>query len=423
MKKIFLTVIAVILAVMTCSLVIICGCGKEDEFPTWDISNGSKITASFSDNGKYGFILTVEGSGKMKDYSSAKDAPWYSKSGRVTDIVVSDGITYIGNNSFTNCAAKTVVLPRSVTGAGENAFSANARVYAYSKITAAAYVYSETEPTSAGNYWHYVDGAIAIWPNLSGARKILFIGNSYTYYNALPVLFKKVANGAGVEVEVNSVTVGSRRFSEWGNPANDYGKLVEAELTKTNDYDIIVLQDRSVSPLSEYNASLTGLKALANRIAETQVNCSVYLYQTWGNPSSQGNYGGSIPAMEARLRTAYENMATEIGASVSYVGKAFTYVYETYDLATQGKNSDKWLYQSDNSHPTFMGSYLAACVHAATMLGIDPRTSTYNGEVDAELTAGFRAIWEGYNTSYSVGIDEATATLMKEIAYSIVNSN
>ena len=401
MKKIFLTFIAVILAVTTCSIGILCGCGKEEEFPTWDISNGgSKITASFSDNGKYGYILTVEGSGKMKDYSSAKDAPWYSKSGRVTDVVISDKITYIGDNSFTNCAVKSVVVPESVTDAGKDVFPESAKVYAYAQITAAAYVYSETEPTAQGNFWHYVEGKVTVWDSVGVAhKKILFIGNSYTYYNDMPEkIFKPLVTAAGADVEVTSITEGSRRFSEWADPSNQYGARVEAALTATSDYDIIILQDRSVSPLSEYAASLAGLKTLTNRISQTQTNCKIYLYQTWGNPSSQGNYGGSIPEMESRLRKAYEDMAAETGATVSYVGKAFTYIYETYDLATQGKNSNMWLYQDDNSHPLYMGSYLAACVHAATVLGIDPRTSTYNGS-----------------------LDEATATLMKEIAYNIVN--
>ena len=79
----------------------------------------------------------------------------------------------------------------------------------------------------------------------------------------------------------------------------------------------------------------------------------------------------------------------EIGAKVSYVGKAFTYVYENH--------TDINLYQPDNTHPMYVGSYMSACVHAASMLGIDPRTSTFDGELDTE-----------------------TAALMKEIAYRIV---
>ena len=93
------------LLVILTSLVMVffTACGTEDEFPSWKLSSG--ITASFSDNGSYGFILTVNGSGKMDDFASKKDAPWYGKSGRVTQIEISDGISYIGSNSFTDCAA------------------------------------------------------------------------------------------------------------------------------------------------------------------------------------------------------------------------------------------------------------------------------------------------------------------------------
>lgn len=404
MKKSLLTVF-ILVAVMVFGVMstFIMACAeKEEQFPTWDISsNGSQITASFSDNGKYGYILTITGSGAMSDYASAKDAPWNSKAGRITGIAISEGITYIGANSFTGTAIKAMVLPQSVNAMGENAFPSSVKVYAYAKVSNDdnVYVYSENEPTTAGNYWHYVNDIVTVWPNGEvKTQKILFIGNSYTYYNDMPEkIFEPFAKAAGANVTVTSITEGSRRFSEWSNPNNEYGARVEAALTAANDYDIIVLQDRSVSPLSEYNTSLEGVKTLANRIRETQTDCKIYLYQTWGNPSSQGNYGGSIPEMEARLRTAYEGFAAEIGATVSYVGKAFTYVYETYNLATLGKDSPYWLYQDDNSHPLYMGSYLAACVHTATLLGIDPRTSTFNGSLDT-----------------------ATATLMKEIAYNIV---
>ena len=404
MKKKSLLTVVIVVIMLTGILSVVSACAQEGEFSTWDISNGSnKITASFTDNGNYGFILTIQGSGALRDYASAKDSPWYGKSGRVTEIRISDGITYIGNNSFPYCfATKAVVLPASVTAIGEKVVPSTSKIYAYSNITAQdktnVYVYSEYMPVTAGNFWHMVGDTIVEWPVVDTTLKILFVGNSYTYYNDMPEkIFEPLAKAAGANISVTSLTKGSHRLSEWANPDDSEGKKLYAALDGSSDYAMIVLQDQSTAPVADNANFLSGVKTLSAKINATQTNCSIYLYETWGSPAYGGNYGG-IPQMEAKLRTAYEGAAAEIGATVSYVGKAFTYVWETYDLEHYSENnSPYWLYQNDNTHPLYLGSYLAACVHMATILRLDPRTSDYYGN-----------------------LDETTAKLMQEIAYNIV---
>ncbi|MDE6868658.1 MAG: leucine-rich repeat protein [Clostridia bacterium] len=409
MKKRFLTVfILAMVMVLGVMSAVLTACSKEEEYPTWNVSaEGSDVTAYFTDNGKYGYILTVEGSGAMRDYSSAKDAPWYGKSGRVTELVIKDGITSIGDNAFTHCYyADTVMLPASVTTVGENAFPASSKVYGYATDISVGegttvYVYSESQPTVGGNFWHEVNGAPAVWPYVvTSPQKILFIGNSYTFYNDMPTLFKEIANGAGAEVTVESLTTGSQSLKNWADPKTEDGARVEAALTASS-YDIIVLQEKSTSPVNDdYKYFLSGAKALAERIEETQDNCRIFLYETWGSPAYAGSYGGSVPEMESRLRTAYDTVAERIGATVSYVGKAFTYMYENY--------ADINLYNTaDENHPSYEGSYLAACVHAASLLGLNVENSEYNGALDQDTAALLRMV--GYGIA--VGAD------MPEISY------
>ena len=68
-------------------------------------------------------ILTITGQGPMEDYATAGDAPWYNQRGEITAIVVAEGITAIGNNSFTFCQNVTEVsLPAGLLSIGKNAF-------------------------------------------------------------------------------------------------------------------------------------------------------------------------------------------------------------------------------------------------------------------------------------------------------------
>lgn len=376
----------------------------EEECPRWTLASG--VTAQFSDNGRYGYVLTAEGTGKIPDYASAKNAPWYGKSGRVTDIVVKEGITAIGRNAFADCKVKAVVLPESVTEVGENAFHAQTLICAFTQVAAAGasvYLFSESQPSESGSFWHYEDGEIAVWE--SGEPKpvkVLFIGNSFTFYSDVPALFRQIAAGAGKEVAVESVTQGSWTLTKFADETDEYGKQVAAKLRASDDYDAVILQEQSARPLKNYSGFLTAAKALRDKINATQRDCKIYLYATWGYKDEADDRNMTIPEMEAALHAKYDEVAAEIGATVSPVGAAFSAVYaahkdvnDNYYLDPDAyKNSPEreyaLYYAADNKHPSYSGSFLSASVHAAAVLGIDPRTSAFTGAIGAEAAAALK---------------------------------
>ncbi|MCD8372935.1 MAG: leucine-rich repeat protein [Clostridia bacterium] len=365
LKKI-ISVMLVIASIF--SLLAVSACAEESEYKTWSLNES--VTAAFTDNGSYGFVLTVSGEGAMPDYSSKKDAPWYSKSGRVTQIVIEDGITYIGDYSFTECAAKSIMLPDSVTAVGVSAFKSSAKVYSYTEVTTGegtiVYTYSATKP--AGGYYWYLDasGEPAIWKTV----KVLFIGNSFTYYREMPDLFANIANAAGQTVIAESVTVGSHTLTQFADETDEYGKQVADKLDAYSDYDAVVLQEQSTTPINNYDEFYSAVEALKTKINKTQDDCEIYLYSTWGYTSLAESLNCTIPEAEAKIRAAYEKCADALDLKVSYVGKAFTAAYEDYSGTIN-------LYADDDKHPSYEGAFLSACVHAATILNIDVRISTY----------------------------------------------
>lgn len=96
----------------------------------WDISssdnNGYPYLRAFED--KYTWmlkdgVLSISGDGKMDDYETTADVPWYSERLNINKIVISDGITSIGSKAFYGCINATIAkIPESVTVIGENAF-------------------------------------------------------------------------------------------------------------------------------------------------------------------------------------------------------------------------------------------------------------------------------------------------------------
>ncbi|MBO5454875.1 MAG: leucine-rich repeat domain-containing protein [Clostridia bacterium] len=68
-------------------------------------------------------VLTIKGTGKIPDYTSKNPAPWSAYKETVTKITVAEGITGIGNQSFSGMKnVKLVVLPESLVKIGKSAF-------------------------------------------------------------------------------------------------------------------------------------------------------------------------------------------------------------------------------------------------------------------------------------------------------------
>ena len=68
-------------------------------------------------------VLKISGSGNMKNYTSDSPAPWYSYGSFIITVVMSDGLTSIGNYAFSNCTSLTSIdIPEGVTSIGDGAF-------------------------------------------------------------------------------------------------------------------------------------------------------------------------------------------------------------------------------------------------------------------------------------------------------------
>ena len=69
-------------------------------------------------------VLTIEGSGAMKDYDSGRDIPWYAYRTSVTSLRIAQGVTGIGAWAFCGCEnLGEAAFPDGVTSIGRNAFS------------------------------------------------------------------------------------------------------------------------------------------------------------------------------------------------------------------------------------------------------------------------------------------------------------
>jgi hypothetical protein len=225
-------------------------------------------------------------------------------------------------------------------------------------------------------------------------KNALFIGNSFTYYNNLEQIFESIASDAGIAINAARVATGSSTLENFADPTYANGQALTPVLEGQNNFDYVILQENSTRPINYPNRFLSAARALQNKINATQTHAEIYLYETWEYPDRAGEsrYGGTVPAMEGLLRTAYADVGETLDIPVCWVGKAFTKVFEDHTEIN--------LYQTDQTHPSYAGSYLSACVHAMTILGIDPRALTFRGSLsEADAAILRQAAYDAANLS------------------------
>jgi hypothetical protein len=217
---------------------------------------------------------------------------------------------------------------------------------------------------------------------IAATSSVLFVGNSLTYMNDLPAVFKKFAAASPLhmDIEVTSLTPGGAfLYDQW-----KHGQAVA--LLREKHPNFLVLQGQSTEPLSapqSFAQSAARLKAEADRVGARTI-----LFATWARPANDPFYkepasGGSPSAMHARLDLAYATVARNTGATLAPVGVAFV---RAQQIAPEIRLLD------GTQHPSPVGTYLAAAVLFRAMFGVSPVQSEYHDGLPKELAIGLQHV-------------------------------
>ena len=212
---------------------------------------------------------------------------------------------------------------------------------------------------------------------------VLFLGNSYTYVNNLPQIIKDIANNDNKIFNHESVTPGGCTLFQHVDSQNSMSKI------RKGTWDFVILQEQSQLPSIDYyrhNAMKPAYKTLYDSIMHYNPNAKVVGYMTWGRQYGGQqcvNFGNGVYCsadfvdfnhMQDTLTVAYCENAYLTNSYVAPVGEAWKSALK--------KDSSLILHSSDQSHPSYDGSYLAACVFYAVLWNESPIGIYHNKQID-----------------------------------------
>lgn len=220
--------------------------------------------------------------------------------------------------------------------------------------------------------------------------KVLFLGNSHTYFNDLPQLFANLSESGGHPVIFDSNTPGGHTLEQHSNNATSLNKI------RLGIWDYVVLQENSQYPVINYlryNSMYPAARELDSLI--TFFNGTTTIFMNWG-----WRYGGQAEVdghqspvfedyfhMQDSMTSACTEIAIELSAVLAPAGEAWRTAV-TWDPALV-------LWNPDNYHPALNGSYLTACVFYATLYDESPVGLEYSGGLsDDEAFFLQQAAWE-----------------------------
>lgn len=189
-------------------------------------------------------------------------------------------------------------------------------------------------------------------PQVPAHLNVLFIGNSYTFFNDMPGIFQQLTEAAGKGRSVNVDMVAEPSYSlmmHWQNEA-------ALDAIRTDAYDVVVLQESSRGPLTGPTRFQEYAGKLNDEIRAHGANTVFFI--TWALQSA--------PEEQQAITDAYVAVAEKLHARVAPVGPAWQNALRA-DATLQ-------LYDIDGSHPAPLGSYLAAAVFYATLFRESPES-------------------------------------------------
>ena len=194
-------------------------------------------------------------------------------------------------------------------------------------------------------------------------QDILFVGNSFTFYNnGLHNHLRMMMQAGGWESgRLRSMTISGATLSE-------HAPALPAIL-ESNSWDVVILQGHSMEAIDERRIDGFRKSVRDYAAAIRSTGAQPVLFMTWSRTH--------LPEQITALNKNYTAAGNETGSLVVPVGLAFDRLSRQQD--------DIVLRMNDRRHPTLAGAYLATCTFYAAFFGVSPVGISYTAGLNEEI--------------------------------------
>jgi hypothetical protein len=212
-------------------------------------------------------------------------------------------------------------------------------------------------------------------------KNILFIGNSITYFNDMPILFRDIANSKGKNIVTQMYAPGGTGC------VNHVDDPAVYSLFRDNIWDTVVLQPgtgESAGASWPVNTTIQRGQKLVDSIKKYSPCAKVLLYQIPYGVPSPTTYSTYF-TVQTQIKDSITKMADNLHVSFAPTGESARMHYTTQqDLLLHGSYND--------IHPNLNGSYLVAATMFATIFQEPATGSTSYGGIPQATAEYFQGI-------------------------------
>lgn len=218
--------------------------------------------------------------------------------------------------------------------------------------------------------------------------RVLFLGNSLTATNMLPLVLMDITRSAGDTIQAEWNMPGAYTLDQHFRDGASIGKIT------SGNWNYVVLQESNpLAALSETEAEKNVYpfaKSLDSLMHERNKCGRTVFFQTWafrdGDPTNCLSFPPvcDFKGMDSMLEKRYTKMAIDNKAIVSPVGLVFKAIRSAMPTLN--------LYEADGINPSEAGTYAAAVTFYTILLGKDPDKIAYDYAVPPTFAAFIRSI-------------------------------
>ncbi|MBP3497043.1 MAG: hypothetical protein J6K33_04325 [Alistipes sp.] len=191
-------------------------------------------------------------------------------------------------------------------------------------------------------------------PKVADTKRMLFIGNSFTYFYGTPFMFKEIARSQGHQVDAVISVKGGQEFSEHLQLERSREAIMQG------GFDYAFLQDTSPNAAkyadTQNRSILKASRAINELTRKYSPNCEIIYEQTWACPHDDYRGYGSYERLDSLLQRGSQMLAAELAEFdivISPIGEGFKI----------GRAQNLTLLHTDNRHQSREGAYLKACIN------------------------------------------------------------